>query len=154
MAQAVISTIKIMGDYADKLRLEAASRRMSLNALATEYALRGIDTLSENDNSNLETFERRIGATILAARSDIEAVQAEVDTIAAMMDAFVKLMLIHLPEPGDSEREAVAASALNRYERFLKQVAESGFSGDRPLAIKKISELLQQRISVPGGSDE
>ncbi|MBU2759949.1 hypothetical protein HF670_12120 [Acidithiobacillus thiooxidans] len=154
MAQAVTSTIKIMGSYADTLRLEAASRRMSLNALATEYALRGMDTLSENDSSNLATFERRIGATILAARSDIEALQAEVDTIAAMMDAFVKLMLVHLPEPGGDEREAVTASALNRYERFLKQVAEAGFSGDRPVAIQKIADLLQQRISVKEVADE
>ncbi|WP_226859335.1 hypothetical protein [Acidithiobacillus albertensis] len=76
----------------------------------------------------------------------MEAVQAELDTVAAMLDLFVKLMLIHLPEPVLDEAEAVQSSALTRYERFLKQVADAGFDGDRPRALKKIAELLQKKL--------
>ncbi|MBU2719586.1 hypothetical protein HF563_09420, partial [Acidithiobacillus ferridurans] len=78
--------------------------------------------------------------------SDLEAVQAEIDTLAAMLDTFVKLMLVHLPEPG-TEKEATQASALARYERFIQQVG-TAFEGDRPQALKKIGELIQQRIGT------
>ena len=146
MAQPITVKIKLTGPYAEKLRLEAANRRMSLAALTAEYAMRAMDA-DRDDASELAGFERRIAATVLAARSDMEAVQAELDTIAAMLDTFVKLMLVHLPEPG-TEKEATQASALARYERFVKQVANTGFDGDRPQALKKIAALIQQRIET------
>jgi hypothetical protein len=145
MAQPVTVKIKFAGKYAEKLRVEAASRRLKLAPLAAEYAMRGMD-LKENDDSDLVRFERRIAATILASRSDLEAVQAELDTVAAMLDTFVKLMLVHLPEPG-TEKEATQASALARYERFIQQVGMA-FEGDRPQALKKIGELIQKRIET------
>lgn len=145
MAQPVIVKIKLTGSYADKVRIAAASRRMSMAALTAEYAMRGIDA-EANDGSELAGFERRIVATVLASRSDLEAVQAEIDTLAAMLDTFVKLMLVHLPEPG-TEKEATQASALARYERFVKQVSMA-FDGDRPQALKKIAALIQERIET------
>ena len=145
MAQPVIVKIKLTGSYADKVRIAAASRRMSMAALTAEYAMRGIDA-EANDGSELAGFERRIAATVLASRSDLESVQAELDTVAAMLDTFVKLMLVHLPEPG-TEKEATQASALARYERFVKQVSMA-FDGDRPQALKKIASLIQERIET------
>ena len=145
MAQPVIVKIKLTGSYADKVRIAAASRRMSMAALTAEYAMRGIDA-EANDGSELAGFERRIAATVLASRSDLESVQAELDTVAAMLDTFVKLMLVHLPEPG-TEKEATQASALARYERFVKQVSMA-FDGDRPQALKKIAALIQERIET------
>ena len=145
MALPITVKIKLTGSYADKVRVASASRRMSLAALTAEYAMRGLDAEAE-DGSELAGFERRIAATILASRSDLEAVQAELDTLAAMLDTFVKLMLVHLPEPG-TEKEATQASALARYERFIQQVSVA-FEGDRPQALKKIGELIQQRIGT------
>ncbi|WP_437559482.1 hypothetical protein [Acidithiobacillus sulfuriphilus] len=145
MAQPITVKIKFTGHYADKLRVEAGARRLSVAALAGEYAMRGMDA-ADNDTTELAGFERRIASTVLGARSDLEAVQAEIDTIAAMLDTFVKLMLVHLPEPG-TEKEAIQASALSRYERFIEQVAAGGFDGDRPQALRKIGELIQQRIA-------
>ena len=149
MALPIVAKVKLTGSYADKVRIAAASRRMSLAALTAEYAMRGLDAETE-DGSELAGFERRIAATILASRSDLEAVQAEIDTLAAMLDTFVKLMLVHLPEPG-TEREATEASALARYERFIKQVS-TAFDGDRPQALKKIGELIQKRIETAEGN--
>ncbi len=150
MTTPVTATIKITGPYAAILREEAANRRMSLAALAAEYSMRGMDA-EQHDEGQLAGFERRIGATVLAMRSDQESVQAELDTVAAMLDTFVKLMLVHLPEPG-TEREATQASALSRYEKFIQTVANNGFEGDRPQALKKIGQLIQSRIATADGN--
>ncbi len=141
---AVVKMMKFTGTYADHLRSMAANRRMSMAALGAEYAMRGMDG-ERNDVGELAGMERRVVSSLLVVRSDLEAVQAELDTLAAMLDTFVKLMLVHLPEPG-TEKEAVQASALNRYERFIQQVAHTGFEGDRPQALMKIAALIQARI--------
>lgn len=148
MALPIVAKVKLTGSYADKVRIAAASRRMKLGPLVADYAMRGIDAekVDGSDGSKLADFERRICATILASRSDLETVQAQIDLLAAMLDTFVKLMLVHLPEPG-TERGATEASALARYERFIKQVS-TAFDGDRPQALKKIGVLIQKRIET------
>jgi hypothetical protein len=147
MTKPVFANVKLVGPYAERIEREAAERKVSKAALVTDYALRGLSN-SEDDSSELAGFEKRIAATVLAARGDVEAVQAELDTVAAMLDLFVKMMLIHLPEPAADESEAVRSSALTRYDNFIKQVAHGGFDGDRPRAIAKIAALLQQKIRV------
>ncbi len=155
MALPVFARIKVEEAYAQRLRVEAAERRLSHAVLATEYVMLGMDAASSEDVNSLVAFERRIAATVLAGRADIEALQAELDTVAAMLDLFVKVMLVHLPEPSGDEREAIGASALQRYDRFIKQVVESGFDRDRPRAIRKIAILLGQKIAVDeDGGDE
>ncbi|MHB1494239.1 MAG: hypothetical protein ACYCUY_02160 [Acidithiobacillus sp.] len=155
MALPVFARIKVEEAYAQRLRVEAAERRLSHAVLATEYVMLGMDAASSEDVNSLVAFERRIAATVLAGRADIGALQAELDTVAAMLDLFVKVMLVHLPEPSGDEREAIGASALQRYDRFIKQVVESGFDRDRPRAIRKIAILLGQKIEVDeDGGDE
>lgn len=143
---SAVGTVKLTGKYGQRIEQEALERRVSKAALITDYAMRGIEATDKAEGSALDGFERRMSATILALRGDVEAVQAELDTMAAMLDLFVKLMLLHLPEPVLDEAEAVQSSALTRYERFLKQVAENGFEGDRPRALKKIATLLTQKL--------
>jgi len=147
MASTVFGNVKLVGKYAERIEREAAERRVSKAALITDYALRGLES-SENGNTELEGFERRIASTVLALRGDVEAVQAELDTVAAMLDLFVKMMLLHLPEPAGEEGEAVRSSALTRYDNFIKQVANNGFDGERPRAIAKIASLLSKKIAV------
>ena len=147
MTKPVFANVKLVGPYAERIEREATERRVSKAALITDYALRGLSA-SENGHTELDGFEKRIAATVLAARGDVEAVQAELDTVAAMLDLFVKMMLIHLPEPAADESEAVRSSALTRYDNFIKQVAHGGFDGDRPRAIAKIAALLTQKIQV------
>ena len=145
MTKPVFANVKLVGPYADRIEKEAAERRVSKAALITDYALRGLSD-SENGHTALDGFEKRIAATMLAVRGDVEAVQAELDTVAAMLDLFVKMMLIHLPEPAGDESEAVQSSALTRYDKFIKQVAHGGFDGDRPRAIAKIAALLTKKL--------
>lgn len=139
-------TVKLTGKYGQRIEQEALERRVSKAALITDYAMRGIEAADAQSGTALDGFERRLSATILALRGDVETIQAELDTMAAMLDLFVKLMLLHLPEPVLDEAEAVQSSALARYERFLKQVASNGFDGDRPRALKKIAALLTQKL--------
>ena len=145
MSKPVFANVKLVGPYADRIEKEAAERRVSKAALITDYALRGLSA-SENGHTEMDGFERRVAATMLAVRGDVEAVQAELDTVAAMLDLFVKMMLIHLPEPAGDESEAVQSSALTRYDKFIKQVANGGFDGDRPRAIAKIAALLTKKL--------
>ena len=147
MAKPVFANVKLVGPYAERIEKEAAERRVSKAALVTDYALRGLAD-SETGNTELDGFEKRIAATMLAVRGDVEAVQAELDTLVAMVDLFVKMMLIHSPEPALDESEAVQSSALTRYDKFIKQVANGGFDGDRPRAIAKIARLLQQKLQA------
>lgn len=149
MTKPVFANVKLVGPYADRIEKEAVERRVSKAALITDYALRGLSD-SENGHTELDGFEKRIAATMLAVRGDVEAVQAELDTVAAMLDLFVKMMLIHLPEPAGDESEAVQSSALTRYDKFIKQVANGGFDGDRPRAIARIAQLLTQKLQAEG----
>lgn len=144
----VFGQVKLIGCYADRIEKESREKRVSRAALITHYALRGIEAANAAGDGDLRSFERRMSATILALRGDVEAVLAELDTLTAMFDMFVKLMLLHLPEPVLDEAEAVRSSALTRYERFLTQVAQMGFDGDRPRALRRIARLLEQRIAI------
>ncbi|MEY2340944.1 hypothetical protein AB4090_02405 [Acidithiobacillus sp. IBUN Pt1247-S3] len=148
----VYGQVKLVGQYAERIETEAAEKRVSKAALLSEYALRGIEAADSGKDSEWASLERRLSATLLATRGEVEAVQAGLDTLTAMFDLFVKLMLLHLPEPLLDEAEALQSSALTRYERFLKQVAGSGFDGDRPQALRKIARLLEVRVH--GGDDD
>lgn len=145
MTKPIFANVKLVGPYAERIEAEATERRVSKAALITDYALRGLSS-SESDHTELGGFEKRIAATMLAVRGDVEAVQAELDTFIAMFDLFVKMMLLHLPEPTNDESEAVQSSALTRYDKFIKQVANNGFDGDRPRAVAKIAQLLTQKL--------
>ena len=144
----VFANVKLVGKYAERVDAEARERGVSKAALIADYALRGIEAAQNPADAEQRAMERRLSATILSLHGDVEAVQAELDTLTAMFDLFTKLMLLHLPEPVLDEAEAVQSSALTRYERFLKQVAAQGFDGDRPRALRRIAKLLEQRISL------
>ncbi|WP_226834003.1 hypothetical protein [Acidithiobacillus ferrooxidans] len=144
----IFGQVKLVDSYAEHVIREAREKGAGNAALMTLYTLQGIDAAKSAKDTEIRAFERRMSATILALMEDVEAVQAELDTLTAMFDMFVKLMLLHLPEPVLEEAEAVQSSALTRYERFLKQVAQMGFDGDRPLALRRIARLLEQRIQV------
>lgn len=147
MSKPIFANIKLVGQFAERIEREAAERKVTKTALITDYVFRGLSA-SEGGSTELDGFEKRIAATMLAVRGDVEAVQAELDTFIAMFDLFVKLMLLHLPEPAQAESEAVQSSALTRYDQFIQQVAEGGFDGDRPRAIAKIARLLTQKLTA------
>ncbi|MBU2783455.1 hypothetical protein HAP99_09760 [Acidithiobacillus caldus] len=151
---SVTVTIKLQNEYAKRLRLEAAARQMKLTDLVTDYAMRGMDAAA-NDQFGLAALERRVVATLHGMNKNVDAVLAEVDMVGAMLDVFVKLMLVHLPEPG-TEREATQASALSRYERYIQQTG-AAFDGNRPMALRKIAKLIQRQIDPiqgDGGDSE
>lgn len=147
MSKPIFANIKLVGQFAERVEREAAERRVTKTALITDYALRGL-SISEDGRTDLDAFEKRIAATMLAVRGDVEAVQAELDTFIAMFDLFVKMMLLHLPEPAQDESEAVQSSALTRYDQFIQQVAEGGFDGDRPYAVARIAHLLTKKLQT------
>jgi hypothetical protein len=144
----VFGEVKLVGHYADRIVKEAREKKVSNPALITDYVMRGIDATDAAGDNELRRLDRRLSVSILALHNDVEAVQAELDALTALFDMFVKLMLLHLPEPVLDEAEAVRSSALTRYERFLKQVAESGFDEGRPVALRRIARLLKERIQV------
>jgi len=148
---SVTVTIKLQNEYAKRLRLEAAARQMYLTDLVTDYAMRGMDAAA-NDQFGLAALERRVVATLYGMNKNVNAVLAEVDMVAAMLDVFVKLMLVHLPEPG-TEREATQASALSRYERYIQQIG-TAYDGNRPIALRKIAKLIQHKIDLVQDDEE
>ncbi|UTV80052.1 hypothetical protein MQE22_08445 [Acidithiobacillus sp. YTS05] len=144
----VFAQVKLVGPYAEQIEREASEKHVSKPALITHYALKGIESTLAEPEGELRSSERRISATILSMRTEIEALQAQQDTNTAMFDIFVRLFLLHMPEPLWEELEALQSSVLTRYERYLQQVAQMGFDGDRPQALRKIARLLEQRIEV------
>jgi len=141
MATPVYAQVKISGSFADKLRKEAEARRMSLNAMASEYTLKGLTDPGPEDDA-LAGVEKRIVSTIIGLRAEIDRLAASVDILAALNDTFAKMLLMHLPEPASDEREAISASVIGRYEKLLEQTARNGFDAKRPRAIQRIVELL------------
>lgn len=148
MSAPVYAQVKIVGEAADRIRREAAARRVSLNALASEYVLQGLSAPGPDDDA-LAGVERRIISTVIGQRAEIDTLGASVDILAALLDTLAKLLLVHLPEPAGDEREAISASALARYEKLLEQTARTGFDAERPRAIQRIAELMMQHYPAP-----
>jgi hypothetical protein len=144
---------KLTGSAAERLKRYAESRRISANGAAVEMILRGLDDLEamqspEESNAiqaQLNGMERRLAATVLAMRADMDALQAEMDTSVVMLDALVKSILVHLPPPPEEDRDGILASASQRYEKWLSAI-KKGFVQDRPQVLLRIAEELQKRV--------
>lgn len=153
MSAPVYAQIKIVGPSADKLRSEAAARKISLNALCSEYLLQGLSIAGPDDDA-LAGVERRVVSTLLGTRAEIDTLAASVDILAALVDTLTKSLMIHLPAPSPDETDAVVASALERYTKLLEQTATSGFDERRPRAIQRIAELMMQHYPRAATTEE
>ena len=147
MSTPVFAQVKISGPYADAVRQQCERRNVSQNALVTELALDGLGLQGNPEKDALAATERRIASTMVSLRGDVESLTASVDVLVAMVDALAKLLLVHLPEPADDSLDGVLASALSRHEALLKSVALTGFDDRRPVAMRRIVDLLQQRLN-------
>ncbi len=156
MAEMAFYSGKVSGKYAENLKAYAVAHRLSLSGCAAEMIMRGLDALeaerkvaegqsAEGIDAQLQSMERRLAATVMAMRSDLDALQAETDTSVVMLDALVKSLFLHLPPPPVEEREALTASAMDRYGRYIDNLP-SGYEQDRPAVLRKIAELLQKRV--------
>ena len=151
--EMVFLNTKIQGDPARRIKEYATTRRISANGAAVELILRGLDSLDaaeavdENSPilSMLSGMERRLAATVLAMRADLDALQAETDTSVVMLDALVKAILVHLPPPPENEKEGVTASAMARYDKWIRAIPQ-GYESDRPQVLARIAELLRARV--------
>jgi hypothetical protein len=146
----VFGQVKLVGRYAARIEAEAQEGNVSQTALITHYAMRGIDAIDEAGLSELGRMERRLSQTLsgLDRKLDkrLDTVIAMVDLHTALLDTFVKLMLLHLPEPVLDELEAVVSSSQARYERFVKEAAERGYDQGRPRVLREIHRLLGQHL--------
>jgi hypothetical protein len=147
MTTPVFAQIKIVGPLADKVRSECERRNISQAALLTEMALEGLSLSGNPEKDALAATERRIASTMVSLRSDVESLTATVDVLTAMVDALAKLLLVHLPEPAGDTLDGVLASALSRHEALLKSVAATGFDERRPVALRQIVRLLDERLN-------
>ncbi len=84
MTSPVFANIKIQGKYAEELREESDRRKLSQAALATKYVIKGMEARREPDTAALASTERRIAATMLALRGDVESLTATVDVAVAL----------------------------------------------------------------------
>lgn len=153
MTKPIFAQIKVAGPYADAVRDECERRGISQAALLTELALDGLQARGNPEKDALAATERRIASTMVALRSDVESLTATVDVLVAMTDALAKLLLVHLPEPADDTLDGVLASALSRHENLLRSVATTGFDDRRPVALRRIVELLRQRLESSTAED-
>jgi len=146
----IFGQVKLVGRYAARIEAEAQEGNVSQTALITHYAMRGIDAIDEAGLSELGRMERRISQTISSLDRKMEkrldAVVAMVDLNTALLDTFVKLMLLHLPEPVLDELEAVVSSSQARYERFVREAAERGYDQGRPTVLREIYRLLGHHL--------
>lgn len=140
----LFSRIKLMGRYAQIIDRECEERRVSRPSLIADYTMRGVDAAHAPDGAPLDAFERRLSATMLSVRGDVEALTAELDALFALVDALAKQLLAHLPEPSKDEAAGIGASALARYEKLITAAARQGFDAGRPRAVKRIAELLDK----------
>ena len=143
----MFAQVKIGGDYAARVRQICEQRNLSQAALLTEMALDGLEAQQNPQGDALAATERRIASTMVSLRSDVESLTATVDVLVAMIDALAKLLLVHLPEPAGDALDGVLASALSRHENLLRSVAATGFDDRRPVALRRIVELLSARLS-------
>ncbi len=148
MTSPVFANVKIQGTYADELREEAQRRNLSQAALATEYVLEGMEARRQPNTAALASTERRIAATMLGLRGDIDSLTATVDISLALQDALIKLLLVYLPIPASDTLDGVSASAQERHEKLLRGVAMTGFEEGRPEALLRINALLNERLNV------
>lgn len=144
----IFGQVKLTGAAAAKIRAEASARRLSVNALCSEYLLQGLSQPGPDDDA-LAGVEKRIVSTLLGVRGEVDTLGASVDVLAALVDTLAKMLLVHLPEPPSDQIDGITASALTRYEKLLDQTAKNGFDSNRPRAIQRIAELLLRNRPRP-----
>lgn len=140
---AVFAQVKLTGESAARIREEAVRRRLSQNALVTEYCLAGLADDGPDDDA-LAGVEKRMVATLMGVRSAQESTDASINVTAALLDSLIRLLLVSLPEPSVADADALRASAASRYQSLIRQAAEQGFDRGRPNAIRQIVRLLDQ----------
>lgn len=141
----IYAQIKITGEAAERIKLEAIQRRISLNSLISEYAIAGMQKPGPDDDA-LAGVEKRLVNTMISMRSDIDETLATVNVLAAFVDGMAKSLFTHLPPPSTDSREAIAASAIERYEKLIKNISDSGFDNQRPRAIQNIVDILSEKL--------
>ena len=79
----VSANVKLVGRYAERIEAEAQERGVSRPALIADYAMRGMDAAQSVKDVEARAMERRLSATLLALRGEVERLQESVDHLVA-----------------------------------------------------------------------
>ncbi|MGK9452150.1 hypothetical protein ACSSZE_12990 [Acidithiobacillus caldus] len=79
----VSASVKLVGRYAERIEAEAQERGVSRPALIADYAMRGMDAAQSVEDVEARAMERRLSATLLAIRGEVERLQESVDRLVA-----------------------------------------------------------------------
>lgn len=107
----------------------------------------------EDQKDDIDHLEARLVATLGRLGKDIRIARNDVHVCMAFIDTLARSFLLHTPPVPPEAVKASAASADERYERFLREVAK-GLQGDTGLFERLARTIDQDREGDSNEADE
>ena len=126
--------VRASDDLAGKIEQVASERGYSSTTAFIRQVLS--NELRTGDSAIHET-EERIAATLDRLTGEVRRLQTAQQAQYAIMDSFVRLFLMCVPEPAGNAADPAKARAASRYHNFIKNVARN-MTGNSGATLEKL----------------
>jgi len=114
--------VRTSDDLAGKIEHLASERGYSS---ACAFIRQAISNELRTGDSAFREAEERIAATLDRLAGDVRRLQTAQQAQYAIIDSFVRLFLMCVPEPSGNASDSVKARAASRYHNFIRNVARN-----------------------------
>ena len=138
--------IRINKELADEVERAVSQRGFES---ATAFIRQAIANELKFGGSALLEFEERIAASHERLTREVRKVQTAQQAEYALVDTFVRIFLLCVPEPSGEAVNPAKSRAATRYGNFLKNVARNMTGDSRAALAELLGHELKQRKAIP-----
>jgi hypothetical protein len=126
--------IRLSDDIAEQIHKAISDRGFES---VTSFIRQAISSELRHGSTALVELEGRIVASFDRLAKEVRRVETAQQAQYAIMDSFVRLFLMCVPEPAGSAIEPAKVRAASRYNNFLRNVARN-MTGDSKTALEQL----------------
>ena len=126
--------IRTTDEYAKQIGQVATDRGFDS---ASAFIRQAISNELRVDETGIHETEDRIAATLDRLTKEVRRLQTAQQAQYAIMDSFVRLFLMCVPEPSGNAVDPAKARAASRYNNFVKNVARN-MTGNAGAALEQL----------------
>jgi len=127
-------SIRTTGDLTKKIEHAASERGFDS---ASAFIRQAVSNELQSGDSAIRETEDRIVTTLDRLAKEIRRVETAQQAGYALLDSFVRLFLMCVPEPSGDSLDQVKARAAARYSNFLRNVAHN-MTGNSQAALDRL----------------
>ncbi len=128
--------VRLSDELAEQVQVAASQRGFETPAAFIRQA---ISTELRSGGSALRETEERVAEGYERMSRELRRIQTAQQAAYALLDSFVRLFLMCVPEPAGEAVTPAKARAATRYDNFLKNVARN-MTGDARAALLQMLE--------------